>query len=119
MFQNNEEQFSVFMHEVGHFIDTEKEGTYIGIISENPELTQIYKEELSNFKKNSTIKQQEFIDYFIGEDETNGKAETMAETNMLLTTPYSSRRSLYLQQHFPKTIAKIAELRHSVLSSNH
>ena len=117
-FSGEDEQFSVFMHEMGHYIDTEKESEKYGIISQNKELKEIYNQELANFKKNSTVRQQEFVDYFIGGIPKNARAETMAESTMILSTPYSSRRSLYLQQHFPRTIAKIAELTKSVLSEN-
>ena len=117
-FSGQDEQFSVYMHELGHFIDTEKNSSKFGIISQNPELKEIYRQELENFKKNSTVRQQEFVDYFISGNPKNAKAETMAESTMILSTPYSSRRSLYLQQHFPRTIAKIAELTESVLKSD-
>lgn len=117
-FSGQDEQFSVYMHELGHFIDTEKNSSKFGIISQNPELKEIYRQELENFKKNSTVRQQEFVDYFISGNPKNAKAETMAESTMILSTPYSSRRSLYLQQHFPRTIAKIAELTKDVLESD-
>ena len=109
-FSGDEEKFSVFLHELGHYIDTEKIGDDFGIYSGNRELNEIFKKEIENFKKHSTIKQQTFIDYFIGDRGKSSAAETFAESNMLLSTPYSTRRAYYLQQNFPRTIAKIAEL---------
>ncbi len=109
-FSGDEEKFSVFLHELGHYIDTEKIGDDFGIYSGNRELNEIFKKEIENFKKHSTTKQQMFIDYFIGDRGKSSAAETFAESNMLLSTPYSTRRAYYLQQNFPRTIAKIAEL---------
>lgn len=109
-FSGDEEKFSVFLHELGHYIDTEKIGDDFGIYSGNRELREIFEKEIENFKKHSTVRQQGFIDYFIGDRGRNSPAETFAESNMLLSTPYSTRRAYYLQQNFPRTIAKIAEL---------
>ena len=109
-FSGDEEKFSVFLHELGHYIDTEKIGDDFGIYSGNRELREIFEKEIENFKKHSTTKQQMFIDYFIGDRGKSSAAETFAESNMLLSTPYSTRRAYYLQQNFPRTIAKIAEL---------
>ena len=109
-FSGDEEKFSVFLHELGHYIDTEKIGDDFGIYSGNRELREIFEKEIENFRKHSTTKQQTFIDYFIGDRGKSSAAETFAESNMLLSTPYTTRRAYYLQQNFPRTIAKIAEL---------
>ena len=105
-------QMGIFMHEFGHFLDTEIDSENFGEISQNPEFIKIYNEELENFKKNSTSKMQEYIDYFIDHDGNtiSAQSETVAESHKILTSPHTETRTYYLQQNFPRSIAKIAEL---------
>ncbi|MBD5402314.1 hypothetical protein HDR58_05885 [bacterium] len=101
---------TIFMHEYGHYVDTDAEG-FIGDISGDETLDMIYQEELKNFYKYSTIEQQDYIDYFTTFDGAAG--ERVAETNLLTNTKpngITALRSFYLQMFFPKTIAKISEL---------
>lgn len=109
---NATEQLGIFMHEFGHFLDTEIDSENFGEISQNPEFIKIYNEELENFKKNSTSKMQEYIDYFIDHDGNtiSAQSETVAESHKILTSPHTETRTYYLQQNFPRSIAKIAEL---------
>ncbi|MCQ2740115.1 MAG: hypothetical protein MJ237_07800 [bacterium] len=103
----------VFLHEFGHFLDDDINGESI---SKNKELKTIFKEELKNFLNKSTGEQQKYIDYFISiakYGEERSAQERVAETTMLLNTmpnDYFSTRALYLQENFPRTIAKINEL---------
>ena len=105
-------QMGIFMHEFGHFLDTEIDSENFGEISQNPEFIKIYNEELENFKKNSTSKMQEYIDYFIDHDGNtiSAQSETVAESHKILTSPHTETRTYYLQQNFPRSIAKIEEL---------
>lgn len=111
-YSDETEQFGVFMHEFGHFLDTKIDSEKFGEISQNPEFLKVYKEELENFKHSSTSLMQEYVDYFIDHDgdAIGAQAETVAESNKILTSPHTETRTYYLQQNFPKTIAKIAEL---------
>lgn len=106
------EQMGILMHEFGHFLDTEMNSSNFGEISKNPEFLKIYNEELENFKKTSTSQMQLYVDYFTDHDgdEVSATAETIAESNKILTTAHTETRTYFLQQNFPRTIAKIAEL---------
>ena len=106
------EQMGVLMHEFGHFLDTEMNGSDFGELSKDPEFLKIYNEELENFKKNSTSQMQLYVDYFTDHDgdEISATAETIAESNKILTTSHTETRTYFLQQNFPRSIAKIAEL---------
>ena len=106
------EQMGVLMHEFGHFLDTEMNGSELGELSKDPEFLKIYNEELENFKKNSTSQMQLYVDYFTDHDgdEISATAETIAESNKILTTSHTETRTYFLQQNFPRSIAKIAEL---------
>ena len=111
-YSDETEQFGVFMHEFGHFLDTEIDSEKFGEISQNPEFLKVYKKELENFKHSSTSLMQEYVDYFIDHegDDIGAQAETVAESHKILTSPHTETRTYYLQQNFPETIAKIAEL---------
>ena len=106
------EQMGVLMHEFGHFLDTEINGSEFGELSKDQEFLKIYNEELENFKKNSTSQMQLYVDYFTDHDgdEISATAETIAESNKILTTSHTETRTYFLQQNFPRSIAKIAEL---------
>ena len=111
-YSDETEQMGIFMHEFGHFLDTKIDSEKFGEISQNPEFIKIYNNELENFKKHSTSRMEEYIDYFIDHDgsSVSARSETVAESHKILTSPHTQTRTYYLQQNFPKTIAKIAEL---------
>ena len=101
----------VFAHELGHAIDFNYNS---GKIHNNPELNNIYQEELAEYKKISSDAEGHSIDYF-----TTGLRpipETIAEFNALTSGLINQDcdviqlRSVVLQQHFPRTCAKIMEL---------
>ena len=110
-----------FLHEFGHYIDSDANSGLCSTISQNPDLMNIFKNEFEKFISESNGLQQEYISYFIDSvslsDERNAQ-ERVAETNMLLNSlpseQYANRAS-YLQQYFPRTVAKIAELINGVL----
>ena len=109
----------VVAHELGHYRDYNKR------ICDNEELIEIYKQERAELKKYASDFEYEAMDY-LTEDvlkdssgnapprEMNGLKEMIAETNALLYSNNSwefiELRGQYLQQYFPKTFAKIAEL---------
>lgn len=103
----------VITHEAGHLKCYENED-----LAENPELNQIYIDEMGDFMEVMPHNEQEFIDYFslrANMASSNGIDEFIAETNILLSTygvNYSrlKTRSQLLERYFPKTICKIAEL---------
>ena len=115
-----------FVHELGHAKDMKnyditsfktKDATESTKISKDEDLLKVYKEEKELFNKNSSETQRNHINYFISNVTNKGKdgsfSEAVAEINALLNTYNSvdrfSMRSQYLQQHFPKTIACVAE----------
>lgn len=106
----------IFLHEFGHYIDSDLITGKTCVISANDELNNVFKKEVENFLMESNSMQQCFIDYFINDcsDRENSAAqERVAESNMLLNgLPDNdiANRASYLQQYFPETIAKIAEL---------
>ena len=106
--------FSTFMHEYGHYIDSDPVSGECKTISDNQDLQKIYDKELKAFLKNTTSLQQDYVKYFIFNNGFyNPEEERVAEANMLLQTnpcDYLSVRALYYQQYFPRTIAKISEL---------
>ena len=119
---NSGDDMFVVLHEEGHakdfqtlnlldYINTES-----SMISRDEELKETFEKEKEAFNNAFPEAQREHIDYFIntlthysGRD--GGLQETVAETNALLETPRSHEvlglRSQYLQQYFPKTIAKL------------
>ncbi len=115
-----------FVHELGHAKDMKnydittfktKDATEGTKISKDENLLKIYNEEKETFNKNTSETQRNHIDYFITNVSNKGKdgsfSEAVAEINAMLNTYNSvdrfSMRSQYLQQHFPKTIAYVAE----------
>lgn len=101
----------VVLHELGHFID------YKTDIHSNPELLKIYNEERNNLINNGSIVEFSQMSYFTslmhmneGGAITEMIAETHAINNASNTDPELSSRGALLQQHFPKTYAKITEL---------
>jgi hypothetical protein len=111
-----------FEHETGHVKDFPDFGQDFGQrldITNNPVLSKVYDEERDAVLESIPFVQQRYIDYFINKsDHISGVKgalmETVAETNGLLNSYQSSNelaiRTNYLQQYFPKTIAKAAEL---------
>jgi len=96
---------NVFLHEFGHYVDSQIETGTTDYISGNEELLEIFKQEYENFIKYTTSQQQNDINYLIH----NKKTELVAESNLLLNAqePAHAMRAMYLQQYFPRTIAKI------------
>ena len=124
----------VIMHELGHardFRDVDNSSdeafndTLYKSISENKEVQKVYDEEREAFNKAFPDTQRDHIDYFINKathygGELGGLGETIAESNALLTTPKTHEllaiRSQYLQQYFPKTIAKLDQVSNEALA---
>ncbi len=104
----------ILAHELGHAIDWNYK---YGILRKNPELINIHKKEIEEYKKITSDAEGYSIDYFISKDGGSMPlAETIAEFNALtsglINEDYEpiQLRSVVLQQHFPKTCAKIMEL---------
>ena len=101
----------VFAHELGHAIDFNS-----GIISKNPDLAKVYQEELEAYKSATSDAEGQSIDYFTNQENGTAIPESIAETHALMSGMINEDfntimlRSVVLQQHFPKTIAKISEL---------
>lgn len=123
---NTNEGLFVVLHELGHATDirdintTEELGkSKLKGIFEDKELNEIYEQEKENFNKKYPNAQKDNIGYFINHETHSNKTsgglmETIAESNALLSTPKTSDmlaiRAQYLQQHFPRTIAKLDKL---------
>ena len=99
---------AAYMHEFGHFLDSDSKDSRKHIISTNPDIVNIFKEELENLKYCTTSIEQDCLFHIIEDSES----EIVAETNMLLHTeePGNGTRTTLFMQHFPRTIAKIAEI---------
>ncbi len=101
----------VFAHELGHAIDFNS-----GNIHDNPDLAKVYQEELEAYKTATSDAEGKSIDYFTLQEDGIAIPETIAESHALMSGMINEDfdaimlRSVILQQHFPKTIAKIAEL---------
>jgi hypothetical protein len=112
---------STFMHEYGHYLDSDVETGLCEAISNNQDLKAIYQEEIEAFGKSSTTQQQKYLSYFVkGISEQRNAQERVAEATMLLNTipgKSFSVRSVYFQENFPRTIAKINELINERLKS--
>lgn len=99
------------IHELGHFKDDS-----INVYS-NKELLKIYNSERDELLKNSSEREFNEMDYFLALEHPNkGGAitEMIAETNAFRFSSNKCEnletRSMFLQEHFPKTFAKIVEL---------
>lgn len=113
------EILSAFLHEYGHFLDTD-ENSILQKISNNENFLKVYNEEVEEFMKNSSVLEQENIAYFTNEKDKDGieghrsYQEMTAECIKILycadAGPMTSRRSRYLMEHFPRTIATIGEI---------
>lgn len=118
----------VVLHELGHakdFKNTDMSSPLImmqsfdKMISNNKEFQEIYKKEKDAFNKEFPDAQREHVDYFINSlthysGKTGGMKETVAEANAIHTTPLThellTMRTQYLQQYFPRTMAKLNEM---------
>lgn len=117
--------FSI-LHELGHAKDSKNftASTLVDdfnkgfgtVVTNDNEFKKIYKEEREAFKSAFPTTQRQYIDYFINgyQDSIYGRKETVAESNALLNTPTPldtlEMRTQYLQQYFPRTIARANEL---------
>ncbi len=101
----------VFAHELGHAIDWHSKPEKI---RNNKDLIKIYQKELANYKKQSSDAEGYSIDYFTTGERPLGEtiAECYALTSGLINQDEYAiyLRSVVLQQHFPRTCAKIMEL---------
>ncbi len=103
------------LHELGHAKDFNNR--YHDITGKS-DVQEVYDKERALFNKAFPDAQRNHINYFIDVEEhysgkRGGLEETVAESNALLNS-YNGEldiaaRSQYLQQYFPKTIAKLAE----------
>ena len=103
------------LHELGHAKDF-KNGDHD--ITASKDVREVYDKERAAFNKAFPNAQRDHINYFIDVNEhysgpRGGLEETVAESNALLNS-YNGEldiaaRAQYMQQYFPKTIAKIAE----------
>ena len=102
-----------FAHELGHAIDYNYN---LESLHDNKELIKVYQEELAEYKKTSSDLEGYSIDYFISKNGGSDPIhETIAEFNALTSGLLNSfeeihMRGTLLQQHFPRTCAKIMEL---------
>lgn len=113
------EILTAFLHEYGHFLDTDK-NSILQNISNNEEFLKVYNEEVEEFMKNSSVLEQENIAYFTNEKDWDGLEghrtyqEMVAECIKILHSgedgPMTARRSRYLMEHFPKTIAMVGQI---------
>jgi hypothetical protein len=102
----------VYLHEFGHYLDSDVNNPQIHIISTNPEVIKVFEEELQNLKRATSSIEQSAMGHLIGKNAMDSKSEKAAEANMLLNSgePAQGIRAVLFAQYFPKTIAKIAEL---------
>ncbi len=116
------ELLGTFLHEYGHYLDSDEQTGNCEEISSNEELHQIFKEEKEAFLKNSTGLQQEYINYFMDktENERNYKEQAGEATMLLHTIPSGELaiRASYFQENLPRTIVKIDELINSRIKNN-
>lgn len=108
------ELLATFMHEYGHYLDSNGSTGSCEEISSNEELLKIFNEEKQAFLKATTGQQQDYLNYFLDKTDDKRKAqERVGEATMLLNTiptkTFATRAS-YFQENLPRTIAKINEL---------
>ena len=111
--------FSV-LHELGHAKDNKDQ---LDGITRRKDVQEVFDKERAAFNKAFPNAQREHINYFIDVEEhycgpRGGLGETIAESNALLNS-YNDEldiaaRAHYMQQYFPKTIAKLATILHKV-----
>ena len=103
------------LHELGHSKDNNGGND---VLTNKKDVQEVYDKERAAFNKAFPNAQRDHINYFIDVEEhysgaRGGLEETVAESNALLNS-YNGQsdiaaRSQYLQQYFPKTIAKLSE----------
>ena len=108
------------LHELGHAKDNNER---MDGITGRKDVQEIYDKEKAAFNKAFPNAQRDHINYFIDVEEhysgpRGGLEETVAESNALLNS-YNEQldiaaRAHYMQQYFPKTIAKLATILHKV-----
>ena len=104
---------SVFLHEYGHRLDcdmssAEETNDRYYLISQDKYLNEIYEKELETYWKNTDGSTQYSASYI-----ANDLVEMVAETNLILNgIPHliGTNRITVIQEYFPETIARIAEL---------
>lgn len=108
------ELLATFIHEYGHYLDSNESTGFCDEISTNEELLKIFNEEKQAFLKATTGQQQDYLNYFLDKTDDKRKAqERVGEATMLLNTipsKYFATRACYFQENLPRTIAKINEL---------
>ena len=104
--------FGIFMHEFGHFLDTKADSSQTGVLSEDTELIKVFNEEFNNFKQSSTTFDRECVDHLLAyyDNPNVNLIETVAESNMLLSSDYTTMRAYVIQKNFPKTIARLSQI---------
>ncbi len=110
----NHDSLPILLHEFGHNKDCRLDKN--NPLQKDATLNAIYEQERDAFVKEFPQFRREFIDYFIdldnvGDKESRGISECIAESNMLLNTALNNQlafRGEYLRRYFPKTIAYIA-----------
>ena len=110
----SKELLATFIHEYGHYLDSNATTGSSEEISTNVELQKIFEEEKQAFLNTSTGQQQSYLYYFLDKtDDLRKSQERVGEATMLLNTipsKHFSTRACYFQENFPRTIAKINEL---------
>ena len=122
------EDLFIVLHELGHAKDFKNADMKSPIkmlqsidkmISQNKEVQDIYNKEKQAFNEAFPDLQREHVDYFINtlthySGPTGGLKETIAEGNAIHNTPLTNElltlRTQYLQQYFPRTMAKLDEM---------
>ena len=117
-----------FLHELGHAKDAQTQKTSKDLVNNenqmftgNKDIQETYLKEREAFNKTHSDEEREHIRYFTQakghyQGEFGGLSEIVAETNAILNSRLEKQseclgpRFQYVQQHFPETIAKIADL---------
>ena len=112
-----------FAHEQGHtkdvYIDLKDRTNDRDNVTANPLFREEFAKERILFKEAFPAIQQEFIDYFIDQEDhyggiDGGAREAVAEMNAIFSTASGENmygtRTLYLQKYFPRSIAVAASL---------
>ena len=116
----------VFLHELGHAKDAQNQKGFFDafrksrLYTDNKDIQNQFFEERETFNKYHTDAERDNMKYFVQSKghyagELGGFSEAIAETNALVNTYTDEKvkslspRTQYLQQHFPKTIAKICD----------
>jgi len=97
-----------FLHEFGHYLDFDFDTGDYQAISKDEDLIEIYKSEFNNYIENTDVIIQNEAGYL-----AERLDEMVAEVNMLIhgvPDLFAADRTTVIQEYFPRTIAKIAEL---------